>query len=130
MKTPAGPLLRLLACGLVLVAGCASSETADGAGPYRVTIRGLLLNEGQETVLVECASQRRFRFGDISDGQLYHYRQRIEGIIEKEKTRDITAEVSGYLTGAKDLVLQKPAILHLVPGKCVEGHEEGADRDH
>ncbi len=126
--TPANPR-RLVAC-LLLLAGCSGTETAADSGPYRVTIRGLLLNEGQETVLVDCASQRRFRFGDIPDGRLYHYRRRIEGILEKEKTRDITAEVSGYLTRAGDLVLQKPAILHLVPGNCVEGHEEGADRDH
>lgn len=119
-----------LAIGLVLLAGCAAPATADAASPYRVTIRGLLLNEPGETILVDCATQRRFRFGAISDGQLYHYRQRIEGIIEKEQTRDITAEVSGYISGDKDLVLQKPAILHLVAGKCVEGHEEGMDRDH
>ena len=130
MQPLTAPAVRVLALGLWLMAGCASTESDAAASPYRVTIRGLLLNEGNETVLVDCATQRRFRFGGITDGQLYHYRQRIEGIIEKDKTKDITAEVSGYISGEKDLVLQKPAILHLVAGKCVEGHEEGMDRDH
>lgn len=111
----------------LLAAGCASPpEWPDS----RITVRGLVsFTKDGRTELVECGTRRTFALGAMDGGHFLRLRRRVEDL-SRPGHKPVTAEVSGYFArDGRGRAIEKPALLWVAAGRCVEYDDRAADYD-
>lgn len=110
-----------------LLGGCAYIPKSE-SDRTRVTLRGIItFTESGHPRFKDCHSKASIAVGGMTAGN-YRYLKRRVGELSRRTRQPITAELRGSLgRTAKGLRLDRPALLSLSPGACVEEADPGLD---